>query len=1397
MFTRNLRAAMTCALLSTTAISAPAFAQVVSSPTFRQTDENGVDLVRGDVIKNFTEGSIGSGAGELKLVRTLGLGSPGTNQWDRIRLTVSGSNIYVDFGLRNDKFPGAESRGAKISGSGASYQYTSADGTVIAFQNTLAGSNDESTSNLCMGSSTNCYLVPTSITDPNGETLTLAYDYWTHCFFQTPPGQPLSPDDPIHCDYVPRLKSVTNNFGYQIVFSHPDARTGGNSNAPLSWYQRSGASFYNTGVSTTTPQSSVSYSYPSSGVTDITDIGGRVWRITDNSTLLAIRRPGASSDTTSYTRSGGIVSSVTNEGVTKSYSRSVSGNTATLTITDPLSKTKVITSDLTVGRPTSIQDELGRTTSYQYDSSGRGTRVTMPEGNYTQLTLDSRGNVTETRQVAKSGSGLSDIVTTAGFDTTCTNVKTCNQPNWTKDAKNNQTDYTYDSTHGGVLTITKPAPSSGAVRPQTRYSYTLTGGKYLLTGVSACQTLSSCAGGADEAKSTTTYDASGNVTAQSSGNGSGTLTATATMTYDAVGNLLTVDGPLSGSADTTRLRYNSARELVGKVSADPDGSGSLKMLAERNTYTNGLLTKREIGTVDSQSDTDWAAFSPAQTIDIGYWTDARPITQILSSGGNYFAYTHMNYDALGRLSCTATRMNPATWSSLPAACTPATAGSDGPDRITKNVYDDASQLVQVKLAVGLTDEAADRTMSYTNNGKLLSFVDGESNKTTYVYDGFDRLSQTQFPSSTKGSNSSNSNDYEHFGYDANSNVASHRMRDGNWISFSFDNLDRVTFKDLPGSEPDVTYAYDNLGRITSASQSGNALSFTYDALGRKLTEVGPQGTVSSQYDIAGRRTQVTYPGSGLYVNYDYLVTGAVSAVRENGATSGVGVLASYGYDNLGRRTSVTFGNGASQTFSFDGASRLASLTNDLSGTTNDLSVTFAYNPASQIKSTVRTGDTYAWAGHGAGTTSYSSNGLNQLTSIGGSSSTWDSKGNLTSEPQSGKTYCYSSENLLTGSGGTPCSSPSVALAYDPALRLYQVAGGSGTTRFAYDGANAIAEYDSSNALQRRFVFGPGVDQPIVQYDGSGTSNRTFMGSDERGSIVSRTDSAGSLININRYDEYGKPQSGNSGRFQYTGQKWISELSAYDYKARVYIPQLGIFAQSDPVGYRAGSNLYGYVAGDPVNSADPSGNSDTEISGNIKNEFPIVPEYYGNTLVQHSYDWSGQRATSVLDEQARVDALNAASTARWNSALAALQSCAISCLGTLEGASYFNAGLLDDTAEQVSNWFDRARRIGDAGENQIRQSFVSNGIPIYGSQVYIQTNYGLRIMDFIVGSRTGSGVMAVEVKTNGGYYSSSQRLKDWSLRTQGGYVRGGSLSDQLGIGTFLKIPTVVVRVWTTS
>src|SRR3546814_7004865 len=85
-----------------------------------------------------------------------------------------------------------------------------------------------------------------------------------------------------------------------------------------------------------------------------------------------------------------------------------------------------------------------------------------------------------------------------------------------------------------------------------------------------------------------------------------------------------------------------------------------------------------------------------------------------------------------------------------------------------------------------------------------------------------------------------------------------------------------------------------MNRATSVVQGTQTLSFTHDALGRNLTQVGPQGTISYTYDVAGRRTSMAYPGGTLTINYDYDVAGNVTKIRANGATAGVGVLVKIG-----------------------------------------------------------------------------------------------------------------------------------------------------------------------------------------------------------------------------------------------------------------------------------------------------------------------------------------------------------------------------------------------------------------------------------------------------------------------------------------------------------------------
>jgi hypothetical protein len=103
-----------------------------------------------------------------------------------------------------------------------------------------------------------------------------------------------------------------------------------------------------------------------------------------------------------------------------------------------------------------------------------------------------------------------------------------------------------------------------------------------LTGISQCQTTASCTGAADEARSVIANGTANALPVSvASGNGTGTLTATSAFTYDTVGNRLTVDGPLAGTADTTRTRFDADRQAIGVVGPDPDGASALKNRARR------------------------------------------------------------------------------------------------------------------------------------------------------------------------------------------------------------------------------------------------------------------------------------------------------------------------------------------------------------------------------------------------------------------------------------------------------------------------------------------------------------------------------------------------------------------------------------------------------------------------------------------------------------------------------------------------------------------------------------------------------------------------------------------------------------------------------------------------
>jgi hypothetical protein len=72
-----------------------------------------------------------------------------------------------------------------------------------------------------------------------------------------------------------------------------------------------------------------------------------------------------------------------------------------------------------------------------------------------------------------------------------------------------------------------------------------------------------------------------------------------------------------------------------------------------------------------------------------------------SAAGTTHTVLQRTFDLRGRLECEARRMNPDAFLSLPtSACSLGTEGGFGPDRITRQLYDAAGQLLQVQRAYG-------------------------------------------------------------------------------------------------------------------------------------------------------------------------------------------------------------------------------------------------------------------------------------------------------------------------------------------------------------------------------------------------------------------------------------------------------------------------------------------------------------------------------------------------------------------------------------------------------------------------------------------------------------------------------------------------------------------------
>ena len=91
-----------------------------------------------------------------------------------------------------------------------------------------------------------------------------------------------------------------------------------------------------------------------------------------------------------------------------------------------------------------------------------------------------------------------------------------------------------------------------------------------------------------------------------------------------------------------------------------------------------------------------------------------------------------------------------------------------------------------------------------------------------------------------------------------------------------------------------------------------------------------------------------------------------------------------------------------------------------------------------------------------------------------------------------------------------------------------------------------------------------------------------------GSARVLTDASGSIAEQLDYDSFGNsagtPTTGNS----YTGRERDDVTGLMYYRARFYDPQVGRFTSQDPIGFAGGTNHFGYVGNNPLNSVDSLG-----------------------------------------------------------------------------------------------------------------------------------------------------------------------------------------------------------------
>ena len=248
---------------------------------------------------------------------------------------------------------------------------------------------------------------------------------------------------------------------------------------------------------------------------------------------------------------------------------------------------------------------------------------------------------------------------------------------------------------------------------------------------------------------------------------------------------------------------------------------------------------------------------------------------------------------------------------------------------------------------------------------------------------------------------------------------------------------------------------------------------------------------------------------------------------------------------------------------------------------------------------------------------------------------------------------WDNENRLvdvrTGTSAVAAGYPEqrVRYVYDPDGRLmerrrYTGIGGdwtiAETTRYLNDGWQCVAEFNASNVLQRRQVWGLDLDGSRGGMGGIGgllwiasQANGThYAAPDGTGNVVALFGTGGTETARYEYGPFGELlrmsggaiASENPWRFSSKRQDPTTDWVHYEF--RIYDPTSGRWLSRDPIGEAGGENLYGFVGNDPVNRVDLWG---LECAGTCKAE----PSFWDRYSPSAAWEAGRSRLQAGIDQ----------------------------------------------------------------------------------------------------------------------------------------------------------------------